>query len=727
MDAIRVQIELGDPLRQVTVGRAFRKEATALEECFKSIMAQFGVDRDVLVEVVTGHSRRPISIRVGGVLQRPSDADVRAAWAAAAAEHLDLLPDSAEKGASRLPGAWLPGLVSLLPKRSRQDVVATLIRELAFYLVRHRPGDLLVGAVAPVDAAVSGRLDASPPASTARYLAAQGIYPARHPEMADAIEDALHITNRADDLAEILIASCPHRRVELVIGASNASNTSKEGTVLLDLRGDDHDLVLQSVDRWLQDDLGLRLPPVGVVADPELPLGSVAVRINDVTGIAIRLPAHDEFVVEARANILKDRGIDGRATLLPREFKIGCLVPSEQRDLLDSSFQVWDRKETVALLLRYELERLASRLVTLPAVEFAIGQLEPYAPDLVQEALSRFSTPEITRISRALIDEGVPVRDLEAVLERLVQFREVPVNSPDESLLDDAIPMNPAIATYPEIATRRHVTWVRSGLAGLIGERFSQRPRGLFIAQIDDELDTRMSLLGWEGRGPLDDFDDNEWDETVDSMLHRVMDGLPAAVSAVVLTSRRARPVVRELLARDAPAVRVLAVTEIDWNLELIFMEKEGGPMAVTVALVKDRAEQILRAELGEGLQRWPDGRMSFVYEGTEVIVYVEPWEDQTVVTTWAELMAGVRPSPELFEYFAREVSDRTFGHVVTVPDDEDRLRLIFSHRILGDFLDPDELVAVAVVVALAAHEIRDELATRFGGLREETAEAVVN
>lgn len=731
--AITVQIQLGDPLRAIALGRAIRDISAALEEELGALAAEFGLHRKVVVEVVAATSARPIAIRAGGVLQRHSDAEIRAAWAAAAPDHVDLLVQKRQPFPSRLPGAWVPAAFALLPARGRQPVLARLIHDLALRVLREQPGDLFLDAVPPLDAALAARLDGSSAAtSVAGFLAGQGMYPARHPEMEEAVDDALQITDSADDLAEILAARCPHSRLELVVGGPSAARSAEDEADLLELTRDEHETVLQAVDAWLQADLGLRLPPVGVARDPTLPAGTVAVRINDVTSAPIRLPARDQVLAEATPNVLANRGVVGETTLLPREQKVGSVVSIEDRGAFATIAQTWDRKETIALTLRSELERNAGRMVTLAAVEFALGQLEPYAPVLVQEALTRFSTPEITRIERALVEEGIPVRDLEAILERLVQFREVPMDSPDESLLDDAIPMNPAIAAIPTAATRRHVNWVRSGLPGIIGERLSQRPRAMFVARLDDEIDRRLSLLGWEGSGPRSGLDDHEWDETVDTILHQVHDGLPTNTSAVLLASRRARPVVHELLARDEPSLRVLGMTEIDWNRELIFMDQKEGPMAATVALVLDRAEQILRAEVGEALQRWEDGRLSFLHQGTEVIINVEPWEDRTVVTAWAELMSGLTPSPELYQYIASEASNHVFGHVVTLQESvegpkEERLRLIFSHRILGDFLDSDELISVAAVVGLAAGDIRTELGEKFGSAQTEAPAGLEN
>jgi hypothetical protein len=718
---ITVVVTLGEQLHSSFTPRTLTAAETNIREDLQRLVVELGLDRELTITISIGPSARALDVRIGDRSQRYADRDVRAAWSEAVPEHLALLAKAFESAPDRLPGAWLAGVIDGLPKAARASVVGRLVRALVLRILRERPGDLFVDTETPIDAAVSGKLDPSfPERSVARYLAEQGLYAQQHPEMLASATGALGIPQRPDDLAEILNGACPHTRIQLVARRA-ASAIDDERPAILGLASESLETALQAVDVWLQEDFGLRLPPVDVIADAEFSTDSIAVRINDVSGIAFGLPAEGEVVIEVAPSDL-DALAAPRAALLPRDLRIGSIVRASEVDRLGLSVPTSDRTASIAVVLRHELEWFIGRLVTLPAVEFALGQLEPFVPDLVQEALARFSTPEITRIVRALVDEGVSVRDLEGILERLVQFREVPMDSEEEILLDDAIPMNPEVAGDPDLTTRRLVTWVRSGLAGLICGRFSQRPGGLFVAQLDEAIDARLSLLGWEGRSVQDSLTTAEWDEAVNAILGRIRDGLPATMPAVLITSRRGRPMVRQLLAHDAPTVRVVAWTEIDWNLELVFINEEGGLMAATIALVQDRVEQILRANVEEAMQRLPDGTISLVHEGVEVVVAVEAWEKSTTVTTWAELMPSVARSAELFEYIALEASSRIFGHVVAIPlDDEQdqraegRVRLIFSHAILGDFLDPDELIGVVLVIAIASLEIRHELSERFG------------
>lgn len=134
---------------------------------------------------------------------------------------------------------------------------------------------------------------------------------------------------------------------------------------------------------------------------------------------------------------------------------------------------------------------------------------------------------------------------------------------------------------------------------------------------------------------------------------------------------------------------------------------------------VKDKVQRYL-LDLGDGIQVTENG-YTFRYGSTRVFVDVrergEGEDEFTTVMVWAPFVKHLKPSPELFEYVARNADSFLFGHLGLIDHSEQgTLTLVFSHTVLGDYLDPAELQAAVVAVAGTADSHDDELAAKFGG-----------
>lgn len=131
------------------------------------------------------------------------------------------------------------------------------------------------------------------------------------------------------------------------------------------------------------------------------------------------------------------------------------------------------------------------------------------------------------------------------------------------------------------------------------------------------------------------------------------------------------------------------------------------GPMGLRVMLEADRF------------------RINFKDSSTFVQIKVSDWgtdeegEPRTVISVASPLLREVTPTPELFEWVAREGGDRLFGHVeVHDYNEPGTVHLVFRHTLLGDFVDEPELRTALFGVLSVADKWDDELQERFGGKR---------
>jgi hypothetical protein len=117
---------------------------------------------------------------------------------------------------------------------------------------------------------------------------------------------------------------------------------------------------------------------------------------------------------------------------------------------------------------------------------------------------------------------------------------------------------------------------------------------------------------------------------------------------------------------------------------------------------------------------------VSFTDSSTRVSLSFTDWgvnkagDPSTLVGVTAPLLWEVEPTPEVFEWIAREGGKFYFGHVTAYDDSSapGKLFLMMSHTLLGDYLDEEELHWALYTLLQTADKLDDELKGKFGGKR---------
>ena len=153
--------------------------------------------------------------------------------------------------------------------------------------------------------------------------------------------------------------------------------------------------------------------------------------------------------------------------------------------------------------------------------------------------------------------------------------------------------------------------------------------------------------------------------------------------------------------------------------------------MPADIAITRDRVQRILTDWLGSAtIDR--EGEFVVPAGSSEVRVAVkdlkhpadDPWfkEDNTLVSVYC-VIGSLLMSPELCQFVA--TTDYVFGHLLLVPtpDRPPTAKLVLGHRLLGEFLDPDELKHVVEVLALVANQLKQEVKDRFAAAQSVEAQ----
>ena len=135
-----------------------------------------------------------------------------------------------------------------------------------------------------------------------------------------------------------------------------------------------------------------------------------------------------------------------------------------------------------------------------------------------------------------------------------------------------------------------------------------------------------------------------------------------------------------------------------------------------SVKQVQSKVQSILTTELGS-VRVAADNEIKITYESTLVTVAVEDYgNNETIVVLTAIVTSETKETPALYKYLNDTNAGLRFGSLQYLPGKTSFL--ILQYSILGDFLDPEELLNALRVVVLVADKLDDEIVGKFGGKR---------
>ncbi|MFY2564446.1 FHIPEP family type III secretion protein [Corallococcus terminator] len=282
-------------------------------------------------------------------------------------------------------------------------------------------------------------------------------------------------------------------------------------------------------------ELGVRIPGIRVrtqaaylspgeyrILVDEVPAGGGQVRVDGLYAMA---PPDELAFLQLKA----DPAVE------PSTGRTISHIPESSRGSVElAQVLVLRPEELLADHLRGVLRSRAADLLGLQDVQGLLEGLEPRAPMLVKEALQKVPLPLLADVLRKLLQEGVSIRDLRAILEALV--------SPTTE--GDAV----ALAERCRQALRRYLS-----------HKFA--PTGpLYAYLVDPEVEEILRSTG--PRGPAPD------PERVAEILEGVRQ-VATGGKAVLLTAPDVRRSLRRLCEGAFPEVAVLTYGELDGALQI--------------------------------------------------------------------------------------------------------------------------------------------------------------
>jgi hypothetical protein len=137
------------------------------------------------------------------------------------------------------------------------------------------------------------------------------------------------------------------------------------------------------------------------------------------------------------------------------------------------------------------------------------------------------------------------------------------------------------------------------------------------------------------------------------------------------------------------------------------------------VSQVQKKVQSILSSELGS-VNVDADGNLKISYESTLLMITTQEFGkkgDETIVEMAGVVTMDTPASPKLYKYLNEKNSELHFGSIHHVEGTKSTL-ILLKYSILGDYLDPEELLNAVRAVILMSDLLDDEITKEFGGTR---------
>ncbi|GAA4932302.1 flagellar biosynthesis protein FlhA [Actinoplanes utahensis] len=235
---------------------------------------------------------------------------------------------------------------------------------------------------------------------------------------------------------------------------------------------------VRALRRKMAMELGVIMPPVRTRDDLDLPLSSYAIRISGVDAGSGQAPPGTVLAIGEGLHALP-----GRAGVEPVFGLAGKWVPAEMHYQAEiSGATVVDRASVIITHLAEIVRTNASRLLGREDVRALSEMVKRTHPVVVEELTpSLLSLGQIQKVLQALLDEGVPIRDLVRIFESLSLRAKMSVDH--DGLVEAArSALGPAIAAQYTTAGRLTVITLDPMLEQSLLESLRPSDTGAFMA-----------------------------------------------------------------------------------------------------------------------------------------------------------------------------------------------------------------------------------------------------
>ncbi|MBS0196860.1 MAG: flagellar biosynthesis protein FlhA [Planctomycetes bacterium] len=300
---------------------------------------------------------------------------------------------------------------------------------------------------------------------------------------------------------------------------------------------------IAAIRRQLAVELGLVMPPVRIRDNMQLPSSEYRIKIR---GNPVSTGQTKPGKLLAMDSGLTSGRIDGEHTKEPA-FGLDAwwIDPSLRTRAETMNYTVVDPVSVLGTHLTEVVRKHADELLTRDEVGNLLEQLKQKAPKLVEEAIPAIIKPvELQKVLQGLLRERVPIRDLETILETLVEWG---AKTKDVDVL---------------------IEYVRNALRRTICQQYAMpgdtgKPR-IVCVTLDPTFEDQVNA--YVDRGPAGttiNMPARIASRLADHVVRAMQPVVSAGHTPVVIASPQVRAVVRQIVEPHLPSLAVLGYNEI--------------------------------------------------------------------------------------------------------------------------------------------------------------------
>jgi len=321
-----------------------------------------------------------------------------------------------------------------------------------------------------------------------------------------------------------------------------------------------------SIFMFLRDDmfveLGLTYPPFRFVSNERLKPNSFAFKINHLTTLPWIGLQRDQSLVNLGQSGLESLGMQGITAGIPGARIEGMIIDSAHQSLAEAiGLTTWNQIQYFFLCFANILRENGPCFLHRRVVQQQLEQVSYLFPALVQTFQSKMSLEQTTRLLRALTSEGITIRDMRLILERILDHQYQASDTERYLILDDRL----SISDYLQQGhTDDPVSFVRAGLKRQISNKYAQGTSTLVVYLVDPELENLFNGAA------TDVAPSEERQEVFITALANELSYLPPTAQVPsILTAISVRARFRDAIKHTFPRVGVLAYQELRPDLNV--------------------------------------------------------------------------------------------------------------------------------------------------------------
>jgi type III secretory pathway component EscV len=166
---------------------------------------------------------------------------------------------------------------------------------------------------------------------------------------------------------------------------------------------------------------------------------------------------------------------------------------------------------------------------------------------------------------RALVEEGISIRNLRAVFELLLEVDFVVADAAKHIIFDDRLPFPSPPSEGWRQDPANLAAFVRTGLKRQISNKFSAGNEALSVLLLEPQIEEMLAngMAADSIASPMDR------DRIIKAIRAEIQSLSPGGTLPAILTTVTVRPQLRRLLADEFPALPVLAYQELSPDLRI--------------------------------------------------------------------------------------------------------------------------------------------------------------